>query len=104
MGRVSTFICGMICGAGLLWGAMHYHVVRSDDGVYLVPKLSNNLKQAYVDIRGFTISDWQQNRTLAAAIIRNEKSHLLGDTSLNQFKGRIISAIDELLGTPRPET
>ena len=47
------FIAGMICGAALLYVAMHYHVVRGNEGVFLVPKISNNLSEVYVDIREF---------------------------------------------------
>ena len=32
------FVTGMICGGALLFGAMHYHVIRGNDGVTLVRK------------------------------------------------------------------
>ncbi|QDS92590.1 hypothetical protein FF011L_13370 [Roseimaritima multifibrata] len=98
MGRISTFFFGMICGAGLLWGAMHYHVVRTTDGFYFVPKLSKNLTDPYVDVRAFGLSDWQQHRPLAAAIMQNNQSQLLGDASMTTFKDRILGAVEELMG------
>ena len=49
------FLMGMVCGATLLFVAMHYHVVRGKDGVVLVPKISNNLSDIYVDVREFDL-------------------------------------------------
>ncbi len=103
MGRVGTFIAGMVCGAGLLWGGMHYHVVRTTEGFYFVPKISNNLSDPYVDVRSFGLSDWQQHRRLAAAIMKNNQAHLMGDSSMNNFRTRILSAVDELLGPTQAE-
>ena len=91
----------MVVGAALLWGAMHYHIVRADDGVYMVPKLSKNLAAPYVDIRQFTLNDWQQHRTLAAAIVQSNKSHLLADTSLSQFRASISSLVEGLFDRPQ---
>lgn len=103
MNRLGSFVCGMVVGAALLWGAMHYHVVRADDGVYLVPKLSNSLSSPYVDIRQFTLSDWQQHRTLAAALVQSNKSHLLSDSSLSQFRSSIGNLLEGLFdAAPRP--
>lgn len=96
MSRLGSFVCGMLVGAALLWGAMHYHVIRGNDGVYLVPKLSNSLASPYVDIRQFTLSDWQQHRALAAAILQSNKAHLLSDSSLTQFRTSIGSLLEGL--------
>lgn len=100
MGRLGTFVTGMICGAGLLWGMLHYHVVRSPEGFYFVPKISKSLSEPYVDIRGFELSDWKQHRSLAAAIVQNNQAELLGDSSLNTFRSQLRSAVDLLLGSP----
>ena len=54
---MSRFLLGMVTGAVLLFVAMHYHVVRGNDGVFLVTKISNNLSDVYVDTREFGLSD-----------------------------------------------
>ena len=88
------FLAGMICGAGLLYTAMHYHIVRDEEGVTLVPKLSNNLSSVYVDIRDYELSDWNENKPLAAAIIKSDKPHLVKDESLRSFSGSVNRAVE----------
>jgi hypothetical protein len=86
----------MVCGAAMLFGAMHYHFVRGEDGVTLVPKISNNLSDVYVDIRDFKLTDWQQHKPLAAAILNSNQSHLLEDSSLNSFRESMRGLVDGL--------
>tara|TARA_R110002073_G_scaffold107448_10_gene242161 strand:+ start:3224 stop:3511 length:288 start_codon:yes stop_codon:yes gene_type:complete len=93
---MSRFLAGMVCGAVLLFLAMHYHVVRGKEGVFLVPKISNNLSGVYVDIRDFRLSDWQEHKSLAAAMVKNNRSDLLEDASLNGFRTQVSSLVDGL--------
>ncbi|MEM6363687.1 MAG: hypothetical protein AAF539_11340 [Planctomycetota bacterium] len=93
MGR---FFFGMITGATLLYVAMHYHLVRGDEGVYLVPKISNNLSDVYVDIRDFGLSDWQDNKPLAAALMKSDRAELLSDSTLGGFRDNIHDLVDGL--------
>jgi hypothetical protein len=93
---------GMVVGAGLLWGAMHYHVVRSGDGFFFVAKIRNDLSDPYVDIREFTLDDWQEHRPLAAALVRSKQSHLLGDSSLKLFREQMDAILDSLMGPASP--
>lgn len=93
---MSRFLFGMVTGAVLLFVAMHYHVVRGNDGVYLVPKISNNLSDVYVDTREFGLRDWQNHKPLAAAIMNSNQSHLLGDSSLASFRVTMQSLVDGL--------
>lgn len=101
---MSRFFFGVILGAVLMYGAMHYHVVRGDEGFFLVPKISNNLSHVYVDIREFTLQDWRSHKPLAAAIMQSEKAHLIGDSSMDQFRRSVGNLVDQLfsaLGTPQ---
>lgn len=93
---MSRFFFGMITGAALLFVAMHYHVVRGNDGVFLVPKISNNLSDVYVDTREFQLGDWQQHKPLAAAIMQSNQTHLLEDSSLSSFRSTISGLVDGL--------
>ena len=93
---MSRFLFGMVCGAALLFVAMHYHLVRGNDGVFLVPKISNNLSDVYVDTRDFNLSDWQQHKPLAAAILQSNQSHLLEDSSLGAFRESLRGLVDGL--------
>ena len=93
---MSRFLFGVVTGAVLLFVAMHYHVVRGKDGVYLVPKISNNLSDVYVDTREFGLSDWQGHKPLAAAIVQSNQSHLLEDSSLTSFRDTMKGLVDGL--------
>jgi len=93
---MKQFIFGMICGAGLLYTAMHYHVVRGTDGVVLVPKISNNLSDVYVDIREYDLAQWQEHKPLAAAIMKSSQSHLLEDTAHRAFGDSMRGLVDGL--------
>lgn len=90
------FLFGMITGAVLLLVAMHYHIVRGNDGVFVVPKISNNLSDVYVDVRSFSLRDWQSHKPLAAAIMQSNQSHLLEDSSLNNFRVTVSQLVDGL--------
>ena len=90
------FIAGMFCGAALLYVAMHYYFVRGNEGVFLVPKISNNLSGVYVDIRQFNLNDWKEHKPLAAAIMQSNRSHLLEDASLGSFRESIGALVDGL--------
>lgn len=102
MGRVGSFFCGMAVGAATLGIAMHYHVVRGKEGVFVVPKVSNNLSDIYVDTRNFTLADWQQHRMLAVSIIRAERGDVLKDGSLDGFRSSAQEFLSGWLNHPRP--
>jgi hypothetical protein len=99
MGRIGSFLAGFVAGAVVLGGTMHYTVVRADDGVHVVQKLTPELRQPFVDIRQFTIEDWQNQPRLAAALMRGKQGHLLSDQQLNGFResiGRWVDQFDRL--------
>ncbi|MEO1614216.1 MAG: hypothetical protein AAFV88_00110 [Planctomycetota bacterium] len=96
---MSRFFAGMIVGALLLFVVMHYHVVRGENGVVLVPKISNNLSGVYTDIRSFDLQDWQENRALAAAIMKSRQSHLLEDSAYKSFGNSMRGVVDDLFGS-----
>jgi hypothetical protein len=97
MGKLGTLIFGAILGAGLVFGAQRYHVVRSDEGFYLVPKVGSTFAETYVDIRTFTLSDWASHKTLAAALLKSKKEHLMQDSAGDAFREDIRSAVNQLL-------
>lgn len=96
---MSRFFAGMVCGALLLFVVMHYHVVRGNNGVVLVPKISNNLSDIYTDIREFDLNDWQNHKVLAAAIMRSNQSQLLEDSAHRSFGDGIRRVVDEVFGS-----
>ena len=96
MRRIGTFIFGALVGAMLLYGAQRYHVVRSKEGIKLVPKVSTTFTDTYVDIREFRLSDWTKHKALAAALIQGKQDHLLSESTMDDFRDGIRSAMDHL--------
>ena len=93
---MTRFLLGMVAGAALMYVAMHYHIVHGKDGLFVVPKISNNLTDVYVDTRAFELEDWKSHKPLAAAIMKSNQSHLLDDSSLNSFRDRIGGLVQGL--------
>jgi len=89
MRRLMTFFLGMITGGALLLGAMNYHLIRAQDGLHFVPKISPKLAAAYVDIRDFTIADWAKHSDISAALIRAEKGTLMKSSATGALQEKI---------------
>jgi hypothetical protein len=96
MGRFTTFLSGFLLGGVVTYLAMHYHIVHAEAGVEFVPKVIPNLHDVYVDIREFEISDWEQHRNLAAALIKAEKSELIGESAERQLRDSLDQAWRDL--------
>jgi len=89
MGRLGSFVTGVIVGASSLAVATHYHVVRGKDGVFVVRKVQNNLSDIFVDTREFTPADWMEHRMLALAIMQADRGEMLQDSSLDGFRSNL---------------
>ncbi len=98
MNRLTSFLLGVVVGAGGLAIAMNYHVVRASDGLHLVPKLAAKFEQPYVDIRSFTLQDWQQHQSLAMAIMKANKGDMMKDSGLDSFKRSTQNVLNQVLG------
>lgn len=96
---MSRFFFGLVVGAVLMYGSLHYHVVRGNDGFFVVPKVTSELRDVYVDIRGFTLEDWKQHKPLAAAIMKSERSEVLADATLSGFRDNMHSLVDRMFAT-----
>jgi hypothetical protein len=93
-----NFLLGLAVGCGLMFCALTYHVLRADDGFHLVPKLEASFGQSYVDICDFTVQDWMEHRSLAAAIIRDDKESLMSDSAEESFRARVRDALRGVVG------
>jgi hypothetical protein len=102
MSRLGDFVMGVICGGALTVGSMNFHVVRANDGMHVVRKLTTGVEDTYVDIREFTPADWNTHRVLAAAIVRAGKGELLADSSLSSFRTAIEGWLSGLNNEGKP--
>ncbi len=95
MNRLTTFFLGVLAGAGGLFLSENYYVVRGENAIHLVPKVAAKLEIPYRDIRNYTLEDWQNQPSLALAIVKSQKQDLLMESSLagvqNQFEGLLRS-------------
>ena len=94
--KIGTFLLGVAVGAVGLYFAMTYHVVRAEDGVHTVPKVSNGLGDTYVDIREFGAGEWNEHKHVAVALINAEKGDLLQDSTLSNLQHTAQSALESL--------
>ena len=85
--RLSGFLFGFVAGALFMFLALKYHLVRADDGLHMIPKAQATLSGAYVDIREFSLSDWQERPELALAINQAGKTELLTDSGFEALRG-----------------
>ncbi len=88
MGRLFWLFAGAAIGAGLMYGAFNYHVLKTDKGFELVPKRSPSLADCYVDVSNFTLADWGAHPDLSADCMAAEKSHLLNDAGRQRRQRR----------------
>ena len=95
---MSRFLFGFVLGAASLYVAMHYHVVRTDDGVHLVAKISNNLSDVYVDVRDYRLDDWRAHKPLAAAMMQSRHRDVLSDAALDGFRSSVGDLVQGLWG------
>ena len=95
MNRVSSFALGMIVGVLGLYITMHFSLVRARDGFHVIPKIAAKMEVPYADIRNFTLEHWQRRQTLALAILKANKGHLLQDQSLIGFRQSTQRMLDQ---------
>ena len=100
MSRIGVFFAGILLGAAGMYVSQNYHVVRAEDGMHMVPKMASNFGDVYVDIRSFEISDWDDHKSLAVAIVQADKSYLLRDAAQGSFMQSVDGVLD-LLGRKR---
>lgn len=86
MGRFGSFLLGVLVGAGLVFGALKYHVVQANDGFHFVPKITSGFEDTYVDVRNFGLNDWTEHRALSMALVKADKAHLMDDAATFQLR------------------
>lgn len=96
MSKINSFFLGMLVGAMALYGAMTFHLVHAEDGIHVVPKVSNGLRDTYVDVRDFRAAQWHQHKHVALALIHAGKDELLKDSAMSSFRRAARDALQSL--------
>ena len=96
MRGLTNLAVGILIGAIAMFVGLKYHIVRAEDGLHWIPKSTATLQSAYVDIREFDLSDWDQHRELGLAIVNADKGHLLGQAPARSVQNAVIDAMEVL--------
>ena len=93
--RLGSLVTGLVLGGGLVYGALQYHVLRTNEGLQFVPKSTATFAETYVDIRTFGVTDWAQRKSLAADIVKAKKESLFGGAATNSFNETLDNAMGQ---------
>lgn len=95
------FLAGMLAGGCLAAGALQYHVVRSDEGMYLVPRSPKpSLTLAYADTRAWTDEQWERYPALVNALKANGAADLLHNDAQSMSLNELRDAMQGSLNDP----
>ncbi|MBS0210038.1 MAG: hypothetical protein JSS27_13905 [Planctomycetes bacterium] len=83
----NSFVAGAVIGGGLVYGALSYHILRTDTGIEFVPKTTPMFAEAYLDVRHFTANDWARHKATTQAIVAAKKTHLFTAMGLSAIPG-----------------
>lgn len=72
----NSFVGGAVVGAGLVYGALSYHILQTEGGLEFVPKTTPIFAEAFLDVRHFTPNDWARHKATSNAIVQAKKQHL----------------------------
>lgn len=103
MGKLGSFIVGVAVGGVACYTGLKYHVVRAEDGFHFIPKLQAQFDEAYVDIRQFTITDWNEHRGLAVALTQSDKAYLMQDSANESFRQSVDGVLKGLFPSREPD-
>ena len=107
MKRFGPFLFGVILGAIGMWFVTHYHVIRADDGIYPIKKITPAFPEAiYVDVRAFGFQEWAEHPRLAYALTNAGKTELLKGVAigpLQQAADNFLQQLDAATGRARDQ-
>ena len=71
MRRFLLIVAGVAAGFVLVWGALNFHVFRTQDRLVLAVKRQPALADLYVDVRGWSWDQWSEFPDLAWSLVRS---------------------------------
>lgn len=77
MRHLFLLLLGITIGAGGMYFAFRYHVVRAEEGVLLVPRHNATLTDAYADVRAWDAAEWQKHPDLIRSLVARGRGDLI---------------------------
>lgn len=100
MNKLKPFLIGTLAGSAILFVALQFHLVRSEEGFRLVPRTPQpSLGLAYVDIRDWTAEDWTDRSEVARAMVAHGSTDLIASSVSDNLLDSVSergSALDQL--------
>ena len=92
---MKKLIFGLCVGGVIMFGAMKYHLLNTDQGYRLIPKRNATLAEAYLDVRQWGAAEWAQHPDLIWALSQSGDSNILRDSraaeqTLRDELGRLL--------------
>lgn len=82
MRRLIWLGTGTVLGALLMWAGMNYHLLRTRDGITLVPKYRPCLASTFIDVRHWGVTEWTEHPELVLTLERNQRTEIIGDAKV----------------------
>ena len=76
---------------------MHFYVVHSKEGVSVVRKVTPVAEFPYVDVRNFTMADWQKRPQLSIALTKAKKVGVLGEAATNSVGNSVGNTVSNTI-------
>lgn len=78
MNRIIIFTIGIVCGTVATTAVHHSHLVRTDENWIIVPRTGVTLKDAYADVRKWTVKDWRDHPELTRNLVKAGHAEIIG--------------------------
>ena len=102
MKKLKPFFVGAIAGSLLMFVALQFHMIRSEDGFRLVPRTPQpSLGLSFVDLRHWTAADYTDRPEVARALVAHGDTDLVASSMTDNLLETVSengSALDQLRG------
>lgn len=85
MRRLAAVLLGVVLGGSAVYGAFHYHLVKTENDLLWVPKPQLSLKDVYVDVRGWGHDEWRRHPELVEAMVEGGHGELIAKPTTEEL-------------------
>ena len=98
MKKLISIIFWVLVGMALMYGMLSHHIVRTEERWLLVPKDRIELRDTYVNMRGWTSKDLQEHPQVVRALVENNHKDVVVTIVAGDATGGIENILDKVLG------